>query len=117
VLGLAAGPVEGDDHPVRDGGRGLGAVVAPVHVEAQVDPRGHAGADPAFRAGFAARGYDEATLAQLPVIDPAATVRTDVAKIIAAPQISPMIRVSGYVYDLKTGLIETVVPPTPVGGR
>jgi len=74
-------------------------------------------ADPALRAAFAARGYDETALAQLPVIDPAATVRADVAKVIAAPQVSPMIRVSGYVYDLKTGLLETVVSPTPARGR
>ena len=74
-------------------------------------------ADPALRAGFAARGYDETALAQLPVIDPAATVRADVGKVVAAPQVSPMIRVSGYVYDLKTGLVETVVPPTPAHGR
>ena len=74
-------------------------------------------ADPALRAGFAARGYDETALAELPVIDPAATVRADVAKVVAAPQVSPMIRVSGYVYDVKTGLVETVVPPTPARGR
>jgi carbonic anhydrase len=74
-------------------------------------------ADPALRAGFAARGYDETALAQLPVIDPAATVRADVAKVVAAPQVSPMIRVSGYVYDVKTGLLETVVAPTPARGR
>lgn len=74
-------------------------------------------ADPVLRAGFAARGYDETALAQLPVIDPAATVRVDVAKVVAAPQVSSKIRVSGYAYDVKTGLVETVVPPTPVGGR
>jgi len=70
-----------------------------------------------LRAGFAARGYDETALAQLPVIDPAATVRADVAKVVAAPQVSPKIRISGYVYDVKTGLVETVVPPTPARGR
>jgi len=67
-------------------------------------------ADPEVRAGFAARGYDEAELAELPAVDPWATVRTDVAKIVAAPQVSSKIRVSGYVYDVKTGLLETVVP-------
>jgi carbonic anhydrase len=69
-------------------------------------------ADPQLRAGFAARGYDEAELAALPVIDPAATVREDVAKIIAAPQVSSRIRVSGHVYDVKTGHVTTVVPAT-----
>lgn len=44
VLGLATGPVEGDDHAVGDGGGGLGAVVVAVHVQAQVDARGHSGA-------------------------------------------------------------------------
>lgn len=66
-------------------------------------------ADPEFRAGFAARGYDEAELAALPAVDPEATVRADVARIVSAPQVSSKIRVSGYVYDLKTGLLETVV--------
>jgi carbonic anhydrase len=68
-------------------------------------------ADPQMRAGFAARGYDEAALAELPVIDPTATVRTDVQRVLAAPQISARILVSGYVYDVKTGLVENVVPP------
>jgi len=67
-------------------------------------------ADPVLRAGFAARGYDEAELAALPVVDPAATVRADVEKIVSAPQVSKKIRVSGHVYDVKTGLLETVVP-------
>jgi hypothetical protein len=50
VLGLAAGPVEGDDHAVGDGRGGFGAVVVAVHVQAQVDARGHSGAgeDAAF---------------------------------------------------------------------
>lgn len=67
-------------------------------------------ADPELRADFAARGYDETALAAIPVVDPAATVRADVAEIVSAPQVSPKIRVSGYVYDVKTGLLETVVP-------
>jgi len=67
-------------------------------------------ADPEVRAGFAARGYDEAELAELPAVDPWATVRLDVAKIVSAPQVSDKIRVSGYVYDVKTGLLELVVP-------
>jgi carbonic anhydrase len=69
-------------------------------------------ADPQLRAGFAARGYDEAELAALPATDPVASVREDVAKIIAAPQVSSRIRVSGHVYDVKTGHVATVVPAT-----
>ena len=44
------------------------------------------------------------------MLDPAATVRTDVAKILSAPQVSSKIRVFGHVYDVKTGLLETIVP-------
>jgi carbonic anhydrase len=66
-------------------------------------------ADPQVRAEFAARGYDEAELAALPVTDPAATVRADAETIASAPQISPRIRVSGHVYDVKTGLVDTIV--------
>lgn len=67
-------------------------------------------ADPGLRAGFAARGYDEAELAALPATNPAATVRADVQTIVSAPQISPNIRVSGHVYDVKTGEVQTIVP-------
>jgi carbonic anhydrase len=74
-------------------------------------------ADPQLRAGFAARGYDEAELAALPVTDPAATVRTDVQTLIAAPQVSPRIRVSGHVYDVKTGEVATIVAATPAVAR
>ena len=66
-------------------------------------------ADADLRADFAARGYDEEELAAIPVIDPAASVRADVEKIVSAPQVSPKIRVSGHVYDVKTGLVVTVV--------
>jgi carbonic anhydrase len=61
--------------------------------------------------GFAARGFDDAELAALAVLDPAATVPGDVEKIVNAPQVSPAIKVSGYSYDLKTGLASTIVPP------
>lgn len=66
-------------------------------------------ADARLRAGFAARGFDEAELAALPATDPAATVRTDVEVLLSAPQVSPKIRVSGHVYDVKTGQLETIV--------
>ncbi len=72
--------------------------------------------DPALRRGFAQRtGYDEQQLAALPATVPADTVRADVARILAAPQISPRITVSGHVYDTAAGLLETVVEPARPG--
>lgn len=68
-------------------------------------------ADDGLRHGFAARGYDDAELARLAVLDPAATVPVDVEKIISAPQVSSEIKVSGYSYDVKTGLVTTIVLP------
>ena len=68
----------------------------------------HAG----FRSGFAARtGLDEAELAVKPVIDPEATVRADVQRLLASPQVQPQISVSGHVSDLDTGLVTTIVGP------
>jgi len=74
-------------------------------------------ADETFRHRFAERaGYDEQELAELPVVDPAETVRTDVERLLSAPQLSPRITVSGHVYDVETGLVTTIVGPSPVGG-
>jgi carbonic anhydrase len=68
-------------------------------------------ADDELRRGFAARGgYDDAELAALAVLDPAVTVPVDVAKVLGAPQLSRRIRVTGLAYDVKTGLVTTVVP-------
>jgi carbonic anhydrase len=68
--------------------------------------------DTELRHGFAERsGYDEQMLASLPATVPADTVRADVAKIVAAPQVSPRITVSGHVYDTATGLLKTVAEP------
>lgn len=68
-------------------------------------------ADEELRHGFAARGFDAAELAGLAVLDPAATVPADVEKIINAPQVSHKIKISGYSYDVKSGVVTTVVPP------
>jgi carbonic anhydrase len=68
-------------------------------------------ADDDLRHGFAARGFNDAELAALAVLDPAATVPGDVEKIINAPQVSSAVKVSGYSYDIKTGLVTTIVPP------
>lgn len=72
--------------------------------------------EPDLRHGFAQRtGYNEQQLAALPATVPAETVRGDVAKILAAPQVSTRITVSGHVYDTATGLLETVAEPVRVG--
>jgi carbonic anhydrase len=68
-------------------------------------------ADDNLRHGFAARGFDDAELAGLAVLDPAVTVPVDVEKILNAPQVSAKVKVSGFSYDVKTGLVSTVVPP------
>jgi carbonic anhydrase len=43
------------------------------------------------------------------VLDPAATVARDVERLHDAPAISPRVTVSGHVYDVLTGLVETVI--------
>lgn len=72
--------------------------------------------------GLAQRtGYDVQTLADLAVLDPTETVRTDVDRVLSDPRVSPRITVSGHVYDVDTGLVTTVVepvsPPAPATGR
>ena len=68
-------------------------------------------ADDDFRRRYAERiGADEQTLREHAVLDPAATVARDVERVRTAPQVSPRIAVSGHVYDVVTGLVETVVP-------
>jgi carbonic anhydrase len=65
--------------------------------------------DEQLRHGFAERsGYDENMLAQLPATEPTHTVRVDVDRVLAAPQISPRITVSGHVYDVDSGRVTTV---------
>jgi carbonic anhydrase len=66
--------------------------------------------DEQLRHGFAEHGgYDERVLADLPVTDPAQTVRADVERLLRAPQVSSRISVSGHVYDVETGLVTTIV--------
>ena len=68
-------------------------------------------ADDIFRQRYAERiGADESTLREHAVLDPAATVTRDVEHLRSAPAISPRLRVSGHVYDVLTGLVETVIP-------
>jgi carbonic anhydrase len=73
-------------------------------------------ADDELRHRFADRiGVDERTLADTPVLNPARTVRTDVHRLLRAPEIPPQVRVSGHVYDVATGLVSTVVDATARG--
>jgi len=68
-------------------------------------------ADDAFRHRYAERiGVEESTLREHAVLDPAATVARDVGRLRSAPSISPRVSVSGHVYDVVTGLVETVYP-------
>ena len=68
-------------------------------------------ADDAFRRRYAERiGVEESTLREHAVIDPEATVARDVARLRCAPAVSPRVTVSGHVYDVVSGLVETVLP-------
>jgi carbonic anhydrase len=66
-------------------------------------------ADDTFRHRYAQRiGAEESTLRERVILDPAATVTSDVERLRSAPAISPRVTVSGHVYDVVTGLVETI---------
>ena len=68
-------------------------------------------ADDHFRHRYAEQiGADEATLRDRAVLDPAATVANDVDRLCSAEVLSPRIALSGHIYDVASGLVETVVP-------
>jgi carbonic anhydrase len=68
-------------------------------------------ADDTFRLRYADRiDADETALRERAVLDPAETVTRDVERLRSAPSISPRLTVSGHVYDVVTGLVETVIP-------
>ena len=68
--------------------------------------------DEELRHGFAQRiGYDDQALADLAVVDPSATVRADVERVLSDPGVSPRITVSGHVYDVDARLVTTIVEP------
>jgi len=68
-------------------------------------------ADDGFRRRYADRiGAEESALWERAVIDPAATVAADVERLRSASAIAPRVAISGHVYDVVTGLVETVVP-------
>jgi carbonic anhydrase len=68
-------------------------------------------ADDIFRRRYAHRiGAEEADLREHAILHPAATVRSDVERLRSAPAISPRVTVSGHVYDVVTGLVQTIPP-------
>jgi carbonic anhydrase len=68
-------------------------------------------ADDTFRHRYAERiGADESTVHERAIIDPTATVTSDVDRLRSAPSVSQRVAVSGHVYDVVTGLVQTIVP-------
>ena len=59
-------------------------------------------------------GIDKTEVATKEVMNPRAAVAVDVATLKAIPALPGNWLVSGLVYDVETGLVETVVPPTPL---
>ena len=74
-------------------------------------------ADDQLRAGFVPRGFDDLELQHNAVIEPATTVARDVRRIVESPVVSQQIEVSGYSYDVKTGLLTEVISPTRAVAR
>ena len=67
-------------------------------------------ADPDFRRQCAeATGLSEAVLEAKVVVDPQATVKADVEHLLASPLLSPKVSVSGHVYDIATGRVDTTI--------
>jgi carbonic anhydrase len=68
-------------------------------------------ADATFRRTYARRiGAHEADLRDHAVLDPAVTVARDFERLCSAPAISERVTFSGHVYDVLTGLVETILP-------
>ena len=71
-------------------------------------------ADATFRRRYAHRiGADEADLGDRAVLDPAATVKSDLERLGSAPGISERVTFSGHDYDVLTGLVQTILPARP----
>lgn len=67
-------------------------------------------ADDQFRTRYAERiDGDPDSLRALAVLDPDATVRSDVERLRAAHSISERVSMSGHVYDVATGQVRTVL--------
>lgn len=69
-------------------------------------------ADPALRERFVALGHDDQTLRRTAVTDPSQTVPLDVRRLLDRPSLPDHVLVSGYGYDVRTGLVNQVVAPT-----
>jgi carbonic anhydrase len=68
-------------------------------------------ADDTFRRSYAERtGSDETALRERAILDPGATVTSDVERLRSASAVSSRIAVSGHVYDVETGLVESIIP-------
>src|SRR5262249_1105265 len=68
-------------------------------------------ADATFRRSYAQRiGADESELRDQAVLDPAATVTSDVRRLRSASPVPPRVPVSGHVYDVVSGLVQTILP-------
>jgi carbonic anhydrase len=67
--------------------------------------------DDSFRHRYAERiGAEESTLREHAVLDPRVTVTRDVERLHGASSLSSRVTVSGHIYDVVTGLVETVLP-------
>jgi len=67
--------------------------------------------DDTFRHRYAERiDADESILRDVAVLDPVATVTRDVELLRSASAVPARVTVSGHVYDVVTGLVETIVP-------
>jgi carbonic anhydrase len=67
-------------------------------------------ADDGFRRSYAERiGADESGLREHAVLDPAETVESDVHRLRSAAAIPARVAVSGHVYDVVTGLVQTIL--------
>jgi carbonic anhydrase len=74
--------------------------------------------DEGFRRRYAERiGADESVLLEHAVLDPVATVMHDVELLRSADSVSSRIAVSGHVYDVVDGQVETVIPAASVYSR
>jgi carbonic anhydrase len=74
-------------------------------------------ADDSFRRRYAERiGAEESALLEHAVLDPALTVTRDIERLRSAPAIPPRVTISGHIYDVATGLVETVIPTGPGPG-
>jgi len=68
-------------------------------------------ADDSFRRRYAERiGAAESILREHAVLDPVETVTRDVERLRSAGALSPRVAVSGHVYDVVDGLVQTVIP-------